>query len=170
MTVTDGPDAFSDCDALLALGSNIGDKAGNIQRALDLIADQSVRVVRRSRNYRTPPWGKLDQDWFVNACVAVATDLSPEGLLAVCQSVEKEMGRVRKEHWGPRLIDVDILAYRGAVRSTPELTLPHPRIAERAFVLVPLADIAPGLAVEGRTVREWKETIERSGVEPLAGD
>jgi 2-amino-4-hydroxy-6-hydroxymethyldihydropteridine diphosphokinase len=156
------------CDALIGLGSNMGDKAGNIERAVALLtAGDDVRLMARSRLYRTPPWGKTDQDWFVNACIGVATKLTPRELLARCQAVERDLGRVRDERWGPRVIDVDILAYRDVALAEPDLVIPHPRIAERVFVLAPLADIAPSLVIGGRTVAEGLAEIERAGVEVI---
>jgi 2-amino-4-hydroxy-6-hydroxymethyldihydropteridine diphosphokinase len=121
----------------LSLGSNLGDKGGNIAKALAALDERGARIVARSTNYRTEPWGPIAQDWFVNACALAETDLTPEELLALCLRVEQELGRVRETKWGPRVIDLEI--------STPTLTLPHPYAAERAFVLMPLAEIAPDL-------------------------
>lgn len=156
-------------DATIGLGSNIGDKAANIARAIDLLAEKGdIRLVAASRLYRTAPWGVLDQDWFVNACIAVATALPPHALLARCLSVEQEMKRVREGRWGPRVIDVDLLTYRGVTLNDPDLTLPHPRIRERAFVLVPLADIAPDLKIGGHGLAHWLAKTDAGGVTPLA--
>lgn len=155
-------------DAVLALGSNVGDKRANIARAITLIgADGGIRVLARSRDYKTPPWGVTDQDWFVNACVSVATKLSPHELLARCQHVERELGRVRDKRWGPRVIDVDILVHRAGALDDPALTLPHPRLTERAFVLVPLAEIASDLEIAGKKVSEWLKEVDTRGVEPM---
>lgn len=146
----------SEYDALIGLGSNVGDKPANIARAIALLTQKGdIRLIAASRLYRTAPWGVLDQDWFVNACIAVATDLPPRELLARCLGVEQEMKRVRQERWGPRVIDVDILVYRGVTMSDPDLTLPHPRITERAFVLVPLSDVAPGLEIADHSIAHW---------------
>ncbi len=137
-------------------------------RAIGLLtAGGDIEIVSRSRLYRTPPWGKLDQDWFANACLSVRTTLPAQDLLARCQDVEQRMGRVRGEKWGPRVIDVDILVYRGVASSDPRLTLPHPRITERAFVLVPLADVAPELEIAGRSVADWLARADRSGITPM---
>lgn len=161
-----GPRAF---DAIVALGSNIGDKVGNIATATAaLTADGRVRLVAASRNYRTAPWGNTDQDWFVNACVSVETVLDPHALLARCLDVERELGRVRAVKWGPRIIDLDVLVYRNAVIDTPDLVLPHPHMTERAFVLRPLADIAPDLVLKGRTVRAWLEIVPHDDVVAIA--
>lgn len=155
-------------DAIVALGSNIGEKAGNIAAAIrELTRDGAIRLVSQSRNFRTPPWGVTDQDWFVNACVAVDTELSPRALLGRCLAVERKLGRVRAKKWGPRVIDLDVLVYRNETIADEDLTLPHPRVHERAFVLAPLADIAPDLVVSGKPVREWLAAIDRTGVEPL---
>jgi 2-amino-4-hydroxy-6-hydroxymethyldihydropteridine diphosphokinase len=163
-----GAPAQAGFDAIIALGSNLGDKVGRIAEAMHHLEEVcDIRIVARSRNYRTAPWGKTDQEWFVNACVSVATDLSARQLLARCQDVENRMGRVRVEHWGPRGIDVDVLVYRDAVVDDPELTLPHPRITERAFVLAPLGDVAPDLMIKGRKVSDWLAAIDHADVVAL---
>ncbi len=155
-------------DAIIALGSNMGDKAAHIARAIAaLTRTGDIRLMARSRDYRTAPWGKTDQDWFVNACISVATKLAPHDLLLRCQAVEQELGRVRTEKWGPRVIDVDILWWHGGKVDEPHLKLPHPHIAERAFVLVPLADVAPDLRLGGGTVRELLGRIDASDVVAL---
>lgn len=137
-------------DAILGLGSNIGDKPAAIAEALRrLEADPDIAVVARSRLYRTPPWGVTDQDDFANACAGIATKLAPHALLARCQAIENAMGRVRTRHWGPRAIDVDILLMGDTRLDEPDLVIPHPRISERAFVLAPLAEIAPQLVILG---------------------
>lgn len=155
-------------DALVGLGSNIGDKVANIRQAITLLMEPGdIRLVRTSRFYRTPPWGVLEQDWFVNACIAVATELGPHELLARCLAVENEMKRVREVRWGPRIIDVDVLTYKDVTLSDPELTLPHPRITERAFVLLPLADIAPGIVIAGHGLAHWLAAVDTAGVLPI---
>jgi 2-amino-4-hydroxy-6-hydroxymethyldihydropteridine diphosphokinase len=158
-----------DFDAAIGLGSNIGDKAGNISRAIELLtANGDVRLVAKSRIYRSPPWGVVEQDAFANACITVRTKLLPHDLLRRCQAVEAEMGRVRHQKWGPRVIDVDILTYRNETIETPDLTVPHPFIAERAFVLLPLAEVAPDLVIDGRPVSGLINRVDISGVVPLA--
>ncbi len=155
-------------DAVISLGSNMGDKAGNLARAVALLtADGAIVLDRRSRDYRTPPWGNTEQDWFVNACITVRTELSAHALLARCQDIESEMKRVREEHWGPRVIDLDVIWFCGEDIAAPDLIVPHPRTLERAFVLVPLAEIAPDLTIAGHTVSWHLSRIERSGVEPF---
>ncbi|MGE0024169.1 MAG: 2-amino-4-hydroxy-6-hydroxymethyldihydropteridine diphosphokinase [Hyphomicrobium sp.] len=152
-------------DALIGLGSNIGDKVANIRRAIELLTrDGSLRLLAASRLYRTAPWGGVEQDWFVNACIAVATRLAPRDVLARCLAVEEAMKRIRRERWGPRVIDVDLLVYRGVTIDEASLTLPHPRITERAFVLVPLRDIAPGIEIAGRPLEDWLAGLDASDV------
>lgn len=162
-------DTPSPYDAVIGLGSNVGDKAANIRRAIALLTEPGdIRLVRASRLYRSAPWGVLDQDWFANACISVATELSAHDLLARCLGVEQAMKRVRAERWGPRVIDVDLLIYRTAAIDTPDLVVPHPRIAERAFVLVPLIEITPDLTLAGYPLTHWLEGVDRSEVIPLA--
>lgn len=169
MTGRKGAASATGFDCIIALGSNLGDKAGNIDLAIELLTTSGdISLVGRSRNFATDPWGKLDQDWFVNACVAVTTKLPPRELLARCKDIERRMGRVATEKWGPRVIDLDLLIYRDTVVHERDLVLPHPHIAERAFVLAPLMDIAPDLIVRGKSVRELLAAIDKGGVRPLA--
>lgn len=155
-------------DAAIGLGSNLGSKDGNIARAIALLtAGGDIRLVRRSRDYASPPWGVVEQDAFVNACITVATQLLPHELLARCQKVESDMGRVRHKKWGPRVIDVDILTYRNETIETADLTVPHPFIAQRAFVLLPLAEVAPDLLIGGATLGQLIGNADVSGVHPL---
>lgn len=155
-------------DATLGLGSNIGDRVRNIEEAIErLTADGAVKLVARSRFYRTAPWGVIDQDWFVNACIAIKTDVPVRELLACCQAVENDMARVRTRRWGPRNIDVDILTFRDQKIDEPDLVVPHPRIAERAFVLVPLKDIAPNLTIGGASIDQMLSKLDASDVQPL---
>jgi 2-amino-4-hydroxy-6-hydroxymethyldihydropteridine diphosphokinase len=159
------PGAF---DAILALGTNLGNRIENIEDAIRrLTADGSVRISSRSKLYRSAPWGVTDQDWFINACVAIRTKLSPHELLKHCQAVENDMGRVRTIRWGPRIIDVDILTFGDLKIGDPDLTVPHPLIAERAFVLVPLRDVAPELRLNGRAIDEMLDKLDRSEVEAV---
>ncbi|MGH6760211.1 MAG: 2-amino-4-hydroxy-6-hydroxymethyldihydropteridine diphosphokinase [Phyllobacterium sp.] len=127
---------------------------------------EDTRVLSVSPVYRTPPWGKTDQNWFSNAVAMVETSLAPEQLLEASLTIEKRMKRVRMVRWGPRIIDIDILAYEGAETfSTVALTIPHPRMTERGFVLIPLADIAPDLVVNGRSVAAWRDDCDQTGIE-----
>jgi 2-amino-4-hydroxy-6-hydroxymethyldihydropteridine diphosphokinase len=143
-------------DALLALGGNVGDARETLDRAIArLCAGTDVRLLARSSDYRTPPWGMTDQPAFVNLCIAVATDLAPQALLERAHTIERAFGRdrARERRWGPRPLDIDILAYDDLLVDEPGLTLPHPRLFERAFVLVPLSEIALERTIAGIKVR-----------------
>lgn len=129
----------------LGLGSNLGDRAVHLEQAMEALAAAGVEIVRRSSLYTTEPLGFGPQNWFLNCVVEAATELMPRQLLRATQRVEREMGRRRQVRYGPRIVDVDILFYGGNVVSMSDLEIPHPRIAERRFVLVPLREIAPGL-------------------------
>ncbi|GJD98338.1 MULTISPECIES: 2-amino-4-hydroxy-6-hydroxymethyldihydropteridine diphosphokinase [Methylobacterium] len=154
-------------EAYLGLGSNLGDKAGMLERAIRaLAATPGIRVAARSRFYRTPPWGDTDQDWFLNAAAAVETDLSPHALLDACLAVEARLGRVRARRWGPRVIDIDVLHYAGAAVEDERLVLPHRFVRERAFVLVPLAEIAPDLVIGGESVTQALARLDATGIVP----
>lgn len=131
--------------ALLGLGSNIGDRVANLHAAVTSLSD----VVVVSPVYETDPVGIVDQDPFLNLVVGLRTDLDPRELLSVCREREAEAGRVRRIRWGPRSLDVDVLWVDGHTVSDPDLTVPHPRMFERAFVLVPLADVAPDILPAG---------------------
>lgn len=154
--------------AYLALGSNIGDKSANLREAVRRLgALQGIQVLRSSSIYRTPPWGNENQDWFANGVIAVETTLEPEALLDAALGVERAMGRVRDIRWGPRVIDIDLLLHGEARRAGDQLTLPHPAMHQRAFVLVPLAEIAPNLLLNGESVAAHLARLERSGIEPM---
>src|SRR5262249_62181729 len=131
---------------------------------------EPVRLLARSSDYRTPPWGVRDQPPFVNVCIAVETDLAPQALLARAQAVERQFGRRREQErrWGPRPLDIDLIAYDDIALATPDLTLPHPRWSERAFVLVPLMEIAPDRLIAGQRVRDALAQVDTSGIEKLA--
>lgn len=152
--------------AYLGLGSNIGDKAAHLAAAVrGLAAVPGIRITARSADYRTPPWGETDQDWFLNGAIEIETDLDPHALLDACLGVERALGRVRERRWGPRVIDIDVLSYAGAEVSDERLVLPHRYVRERAFVLVPLAEIAPDLVIGGETVAQALAKLDRSGIE-----
>ncbi len=131
--------------AYIALGSNLGDKEKNLRRALLLLTQQGVEVVRVSSFLSTEPYGVTDQPQFLNAVACVRTSLTPLALLDVLLATELAMGRVRLRHWGERNIDLDLLLYEDVVLDTPRLRLPHPDMQNRDFVLLPLAEIAPEL-------------------------
>jgi 2-amino-4-hydroxy-6-hydroxymethyldihydropteridine diphosphokinase len=126
----------------LGLGSNLGDRAGYLRRARENLAPE-VKLLRASSVYETPPWGYSDQPAFLNQVVEVQTDLEPEALLAKLKGIESELGRVKNFRYGPRCIDLDILFYEHCVYQSERLTIPHPSLAERAFVLVPMNELAP---------------------------
>jgi 2-amino-4-hydroxy-6-hydroxymethyldihydropteridine diphosphokinase len=149
----------------LGLGSNIGDPPANIREALhQLRANPAIEITKVSSIYRTEPWGYKDQASFANACALARTNLDPERLLAVVKKVEAEMGRTATVRWGPRLIDIDILFYGGEPRISRDLILPHKELFHRAFVLVPLAEIAPDLALGGRSVAEAAAAINHDDI------
>jgi 2-amino-4-hydroxy-6-hydroxymethyldihydropteridine diphosphokinase len=132
--------------AFIGIGSNLGESVHNCDLAIRaMTADRRNRVVEVSPFYRTEPVGKKDQGWFVNAVAALETSRSPRELLEFIQTVEHEMGRGRKEKWGPRIIDLDILFYDDQIIRAEDLVVPHPRLHERRFILTPLNDIAPDL-------------------------
>ncbi|TIS75382.1 MAG: 2-amino-4-hydroxy-6-hydroxymethyldihydropteridine diphosphokinase [Mesorhizobium sp.] len=152
----------------LSLGGNLGDPARSMGAALRMLdADENARVVVVSSLYRTPPWGKLDQPDFLNAAAEISTVLAPHALLDLCLDVERRLKRVREERWGPRLIDIDILVFGDRIIHETGLEVPHPRMLERAFVLAPLAEIAPDLTVDGRSVAERLAALTSAGIERL---
>ena len=157
-------------EALVALGGNVGDVRASFDRAIALLCeDGAVQLAARSSDYRTPPWGVTDQPAFVNAVIAVSTSLSPHALLARMQAVERALGRdrARERRWGPRPIDLDLLAYDDVALRAPDLTLPHPRLFERAFVLVPLAEIAADRMIGGIRVRDGLARVDAAGIEKI---
>jgi 2-amino-4-hydroxy-6-hydroxymethyldihydropteridine diphosphokinase len=157
-------------EALLALGGNVGRVRETFDRAIAMLCDGAgLRLKARSSDYVTPPWGVEDQPAFVNLCIAVETELTPPALLARVQAVEHALGRerARERRWGPRPIDIDILAYDDVTLDGAELTLPHPRLFERAFVLVPLAEIAPERVIAGRRVRDALAKVDTTGISRL---
>ena len=131
--------------AYVALGSNLGDKEANLRRALELLQQRGVEVVKTSSFICTEPYGVTDQPQFLNGVCEVRTSLEPLELLHTLLDIEQEMGRVRLRHWGERNIDLDLLLYEDVVMDIPQLKLPHPDMQNRDFVLLPLAEIAPEL-------------------------
>ena len=157
--------------ALLALGGNVGNSRAILDRAVALLCDgKDVKLTARSSDYLTPPWGFKYQPPFVNLCIAVETTLPPRELLRRAQQVELSLGRDRahEKRNGPRTADIDIIAYDDVRVDEPNLTLPHPRALERAFVLVPLAEIAPDATIGVRRVADALKSIDATGIERLA--
>jgi 2-amino-4-hydroxy-6-hydroxymethyldihydropteridine diphosphokinase len=159
-------------EAFIALGGNVGDVRATFDKAIAIVCDgAAVRLLARSSDYRTPPWGVTDQPPFVNAVIAVSTTLSPYALLSRAQACERALGRDRAQerHWGSRTIDLDILAYDDLIQSDAALTLPHPHLFERAFVLVPLAEIASDRVIAGIRVGDALKRVDTAGIEKLPG-
>src|SRR6266705_2811653 len=157
-------------EALVALGGNVGDARATLDRAVSRFCDGTeVRLIARSSDYRTPPWGVADQPPFVNLCLVVATELDPRALLERAHAVERELGRDRthERRWGPRTVDIDLIAYDDLELDEPGLTLPHPRLFERAFVLAPLAEIVPSRVIGGRSIKDVLAALDGSGIERL---
>lgn len=151
--------------AVLGLGGNIGDSRRLIGEAIDrLAADPKITVDSVSALYLTPPWGKVDQPAFLNAAIRIDTALSPRELLGTILATERELGRERVERWGPRRIDIDILVFGAVEMDEPGLHLPHPRLTERAFALLPLVDVDPDAVVAGRKAADWLALVDQRGV------
>jgi 2-amino-4-hydroxy-6-hydroxymethyldihydropteridine diphosphokinase len=157
-------------EALIAFGGNVGDVRAAIEHAIAALCDgTAVKLVARSSDYRTPPWGITDQPPFINCAIVAATDLSPHELLVRAQAVERAFGRdrAREQRYGPRTLDIDLIAYDDVTIETPGLTLPHPRLFERAFVLAPLAEIAPQRRIAGVRIIDALARLDQSGIEKL---
>lgn len=151
--------------AFLSLGGNLDDPERAMASALRLLdADPLTRVGAVTSLYRTPPWGKLDQPDFLNAAAEIHTRRDPRALLELCLDTERALKRVREERWGPRIVDIDVLTYDDLAVHEAGLEVPHPRMLDRAFVLIPLAEIAPDLVVSGKTIAERAAAIDASGI------
>lgn len=152
--------------AYLALGSNLGNRAANLEAARDAMG-LKTRLMAASPLYETAPWGYASQPDFLNQVVRIETKLPPIELLAFLKSIESNLGRKTSFRFGPRLIDLDILSYENLVLELPGLTIPHPRIVERAFVLVPLADLAPDWIhpQSGQAISQLLQAVDRSGIQ-----
>jgi 2-amino-4-hydroxy-6-hydroxymethyldihydropteridine diphosphokinase len=149
---------------LLGFGGNLGDPVAATEAALDRLDRSGVRITARSAFYRTSPWGPVPQPDFVNACALAETTLEPHALLALAQTIQHELGRQPGPRWGPRVIDIDVLDYQGVRVDDPDLTVPHPGLTKRPFVLIPLLDIAPDWIVAGRPIRDWAAEVDVTGV------
>jgi 2-amino-4-hydroxy-6-hydroxymethyldihydropteridine diphosphokinase len=157
-------------EALLGFGGNLGDVRATLERAVTALCDgRDVKLVARSSDYRTPPWGVTDQPPFINLAIVVETVLTPRALLGRALAVEAMFGRDRtkERRWGPRILDIDIIAFDVLEIEESGLTLPHPHLFERAFVLAPLAEIAPHRKIKGITVAEAFARVDPGGIEKL---
>jgi 2-amino-4-hydroxy-6-hydroxymethyldihydropteridine diphosphokinase len=156
----------------IGLGSNLGDRAAHLRRAVKALGAPSLQLLRVSPIYETEPVGVAGQPWYLNLVVEAGTSMMPMQLLTRTMHIEREMGRVRTTPKGPRLIDIDILLFPGAIIHTPTLELPHPRMAERRFVLAPLADLAPGLChpTLNRTIAELLADAPEQNLHVWDGD
>ncbi|MBQ8105555.1 MAG: 2-amino-4-hydroxy-6-hydroxymethyldihydropteridine diphosphokinase [Afipia sp.] len=155
---------------LIALGGNVGDVRATFVKAIANICGMTqAALVARSSDYRTPPWGDEHQEPFINACIEIETSLDPHALLFTLHKIEKKFGRDRanERRWGPRTLDLDIIAYDDVRLDKPELMLPHPRLFERAFVLVPLAEIVPNRPIAGQTPLQALARLPADGIERL---
>ena len=153
----------------IALGTNLGDRLANLRDAIDALAPD-VRVLRESTSYETPPWGYTDQPAFLNMVIKAETSLNPRALLSYLTKREDELGRVKNFKYGPRHIDLDILFYDDLVVDEDNLQIPHPRLHERAFVLVPLADLAPDFVhpVLGKDVKSLLSVLDSDEIHPFS--
>ena len=149
----------------LGIGTNIGDRHNNIINAIESIKHLPMtQVANVSDVYETAPWGYEQQDDFLNVCVEIETELSPKTILGACLGIEAAFGRERPFKNAPRIIDIDVLMYEGVQSDEPELTLPHPRIQERAFVLIPLRDVLKSLSFDGADFNNAYENCDKNGV------
>ncbi len=157
-------------DVLIALGGNVGDVRTTFDRAItDICGMAQADLLARSSDYLTPPWGEENQPPFINGCIRIATALDPHALLYTLHKIEKKHGRdrARESRWGPRTLDLDILVYDDAQIHDRDLTIPHQHLFERAFVLIPLMDIAPDRAIGGQTPRTALQSLSGDGVTRL---
>jgi 2-amino-4-hydroxy-6-hydroxymethyldihydropteridine diphosphokinase len=154
--------------AFFGIGSNIGDRLANLRQAIARLHDE-MTVTTISPVYQTEPWGEKAQPAFLNICVAAETSIDPHDLLHLIKQIEREIGRTPGRHWGPRLIDIDILFYDALIVNDDELSIPHPFLPQRAFVLAPLADIIPNFVhpVNGQTVQEMYLAVDNHTVEQI---
>jgi 2-amino-4-hydroxy-6-hydroxymethyldihydropteridine diphosphokinase len=157
--------------AVLGLGGNVGEPRKQLRAAVDLLAENpAIKVEAVSPLYETPPWGNPDQPRFLNAAVRIDTGLSAHELLSAVLDVERRLGRERLHRWGPRTIDIDILLFGSVEVAEPGLRIPHPRLPERAFALMPLLSVMPGATILGRRARDWLADIDASGIKLVADE
>jgi 2-amino-4-hydroxy-6-hydroxymethyldihydropteridine diphosphokinase len=158
-------------EVYLGLGSNLGDRADHLARGMNALAEHAILPVAPSAIYETDPWGPVPQGRYLNQVVRATTELAPRAVLAAALAIERAHGRDRRQEarFGPRTLDIDILAYDDLTIREADLEVPHPRLLERAFVLVPLAEIAPDLVVGGVTVSDALARLDRSGIARFGG-
>jgi 2-amino-4-hydroxy-6-hydroxymethyldihydropteridine diphosphokinase len=157
--------------AYLGLGGNIGNVKENIEEALRLLqSNGNLKVLKISSCYQTAPVGYVEQDWFLNIAAEIQTELPPYELLEHINNVEQQLKRERLIRWGPRTIDIDILLYDNFESNTDRLTIPHPRMTERAFVIIPLLEIAPNLNIKGQSIKVVASNINNQEIRMLADD
>jgi len=148
----------------ISLGTNLGDRQNNMLTVVALLAERVGKILALSALYETEPWGYENQEAFLNLCISIETSLSPYELLESLQTIELELDRVRKIHWGPRTIDIDILLFDDIICEDDKLTIPHPRMSERAFVLIPLYDIEKNLIIDGIKLEDLINKIDTRGI------
>ncbi len=164
------PPATGKVRAWLSLGSNLGNRRQHLASGIrHLEATSGIEIAVLSPVYETMPWGIAEQPAFLNLCVGIDTSLSPRDLLSACLAAEKAQGRVRELRWGPRVLDVDILLFGDREIDEDGLTIPHPHMLERAFVLRPLMDIAPGMMLKGASIKTWLDQIDAGGMVNIGG-
>jgi 2-amino-4-hydroxy-6-hydroxymethyldihydropteridine diphosphokinase len=160
--------------SFLGLGTNIGDRLNYLKQAIKLLESNNfIKIIKKSKLYETKAWGYTDQADFLNMCVEIETKLTPNELLNVCQDIEKNLNRERKIRWGPRTIDVDILFFNDIILQEENLVIPHPRIKERAFVLIPLMDLSDKLKINNISINEYLKSLtteEREEVKEFIGN
>lgn len=160
--------------AYIGIGSNIGDKTANCKKAIELLKENpQIKAAKISSFYETEPVGYKEQEWFVNCAVEIETDLNPQELILLCQTIESKLGRKRKIKYGPRIIDLDILLYNNDIIDTTELKIPHPEMHKRSFVLKPLSDIAPDAVhpVLKKTIEKLLNNLtEESAINKIKGN
>ena len=154
--------------AYLGLGTNMGDRLDYLNKACDLLEqNENVLSLKKSNLYETKAWGYTDQADFLNMCVEIETSLAPYDLLSICQDIENKLDRVRVIRWGPRTIDVDVLFYDDIVSDDEKLLIPHPRIKERAFVLVPLMDLNKELIIDDKNISYYLSKLNKEEIEEV---
>ena len=157
-------------DAVLGLGSNVGERRTALAGAIDALrAHPDIEIVAASPLYESEPWGLTSQQDFLNAAVRVATSLGPADLLAAILAIEVSLGRVRGKKWGPRSIDIDILVYGNEEIDVPGLTIPHPHLTERIFALAPLVDVMADAVIADRPARQWLAQLQRKSLKKVSG-